>query len=292
MIRQRLDWEKEAAGWPNREASRFVRAGGPLWHVQIFGQSDKPVLLLLHGTGAATHSWRDLAPLLAADFHVVAPDLPGHGFSEGLASGASIDRMAGAAAALLDELGLVPAAAAGHSAGAAILIRMRLSGLVPRIPIVSLNGALLPLGGFAGAIFSPLARLLTLSPFPAFMASRLDDPAVLDRMLEQTGSRIDEAGRRAYRLLASNPAHVAGAIDMMAHWDLPRFAEELPRLDAPLTLVVGTRDKTIPPEDAEKVKARVPGARVRRLLRLGHLAHEEDPEACAAIIREAAVGRP
>jgi magnesium chelatase accessory protein len=291
MRRQRLDWENDGPDWPNRDSSRFVKAGGLRWHVQIIGQSGRPVILLLHGTGAATHSWRDLAPLLAADFQVVAPDLPGHGFSEALSAGASIERMAAASAALLKELGLVPFVAAGHSAGAAILIRMRLAGLLPRIPIVALNGALLPLGGIAGAIFSPLARLLTLSPFPGFMASRLDDPAVLDRMLEQTGSRIDEAGRRFYRRLASNPAHVAGAIDMMAHWDLPRFAEDLPRLDAPLTLVVGTRDKTIPPEDAETVRARVPGARVRRLLRLGHLAHEEDPEACAAIIREAA-GQP
>ena len=43
---------------------------------------DGPDLLLLHGSGAATHSWRDLAPLLARDFRVIAPDLPGHGFTE------------------------------------------------------------------------------------------------------------------------------------------------------------------------------------------------------------------
>ena len=41
-----------------------------------------PVVLLIHGTGAASHSWRGLAPLLASDFTLIAPDLPGHGFTQ------------------------------------------------------------------------------------------------------------------------------------------------------------------------------------------------------------------
>ena len=73
-------WQRDGGDWPNREASRFVRAAGLLWHVQVMGQG--PVLLLLHGTGAATHSWRAMLPLLARHFTVVAPDLPGHGFTD------------------------------------------------------------------------------------------------------------------------------------------------------------------------------------------------------------------
>jgi magnesium chelatase accessory protein len=291
---ERLDWERDGAAWPNRETSRFVEAGGLRWHVQVFdedarGASARPMLLLLHGTGAATHSWRDLAPALAQTFHVVAPDLPGHGFTDAIADGGpSIDRMAQAVAALLRRLDVEPAVSAGHSAGAAILIRMRLMRLLSPAPIVSLNGALLALGGFAGQLFSPLAKLLSLNPFvPGFMSRRLEDEAVLDRMLAGTGSRIDLAGRRSYRLLAGSRAHVAGALAMMANWDLPRFARDLPRLDVPLTLVAGTNDRTISPEDAARVARLVPDAKVVRLPRLGHLAHEEDPASSAAIIREA-----
>ena len=75
-------WTHEGRDWPNATASRFVAAGGVKWHVQVMGQG--PVALLLHGTGSATHSWRDLAPLLARDFTVVAPDLPGHGFTSAI----------------------------------------------------------------------------------------------------------------------------------------------------------------------------------------------------------------
>ena len=65
--------------WPNRESSRFVDCDGLRWHVQRAGRG--PDLLLLHGTGSATHSWAGLLPRLATRFRVIAPDLPGHGFT-------------------------------------------------------------------------------------------------------------------------------------------------------------------------------------------------------------------
>lgn len=54
--------------------------------VKIFyrqaGDPEKPVLLLLHGFPSASHMFRDLIPLLADHFHLVAPDLPGFGQSD------------------------------------------------------------------------------------------------------------------------------------------------------------------------------------------------------------------
>ncbi|MBX9646195.1 MAG: alpha/beta fold hydrolase, partial [Xanthobacteraceae bacterium] len=54
--------------------------------VKIFyreaGRPDKPVLLLLHGFPTSSHMFRDLIPLLADRYHVVAPDYPGFGFSD------------------------------------------------------------------------------------------------------------------------------------------------------------------------------------------------------------------
>ncbi len=286
----RLDWDRDGGDWPNRESSTFVAAGGLRWHVQRMGQG--PCLLLLHGTGASTHSWRDLAPLLAQHFTVVAPDLPGHGFTELPAfRHMSLPGMAAMLQALLAELGERPEIAAGHSAGAAILARMCLDGgLAPR-RLISLNGALLPMGGVAGRVFSPLAKVLASSSLPAqLFAWRAGDRSVVQRLLRDTGSKIDATGADLYARLAANPGHVGAALAMMANWDLGALSRALPKLKTPLLLVAGSNDRTIPSADAYRVHGMLPSARVVRLIGLGHLAHEEQPDRLADLIVHAARG--
>ena len=152
-----LVWSRDGGDWPNREASTFVEAAGIRWHVQRMGEG--PLLLLLHGTGAATHSWRGLMPILARQFTVIAPDLPGHGFTQSPpAHRLSLPGMASDVSQLLRALDVKPEIVVGHSAGAAILARMCLDGkIAPRL-LVSLNGAFMPFGGVANQLLSPLAQ--------------------------------------------------------------------------------------------------------------------------------------
>jgi magnesium chelatase accessory protein len=285
----RPDWQKDGHDWPHRAASRFVPAGGLTWHVQEFGPPDAPVLLLLHGTGAATHSWRGLAPILAADFRVVAPDLPGHGFTDPLSdSGLSLPGMAKAVAALVTTLGVSPAVAAGHSAGAAVLARMCLDGsITPRL-LAAFNGALAPLPGAASVLFPSMARLLFLNPFTPRIFAWTADRSAVRRLIEGTGSRLDPHGLDLYRRLFARSGHVRGALGMMANWDLDRLHRDLPRLAVRTLLIVGGDDKAISPDTAFALKGRLPDARVALLRGLGHLAHEEAPERVAAILLEEA----
>ncbi len=262
--------------WPNKAASRFVAQGGLTWHVQVAGTG--PVLLLIHGTGAATHSWRDMLAPLAAQFTVVAPDLPGHGLTRVPGNHAlSLPAMARDLGGLLGKLDLAPVLAVGHSAGAAILARMCLDGIIAPAGLVSLNGAFLPLGGPAGQVFAPLARVLVGLPvLPQLFAWRAGNTRVVERLLAGTGSRLDADGVALYQRLVRNPGHAAAALRMMANWDLAPLVRDLPKLRARLLLVVGEGDLAIPPADAARVAALVPGAEVVRWPGLGHLAHEED----------------
>lgn len=287
----RLSWERDGRDWPHREASRFVEVAGLRWHVQRWGAFPQPaadapfatrppVLLLIHGTGASTHSWRDLAPRLAAHFHVVACDLPGHAFTAMPPPWQlSLPGMAQALGALMAELRLAPALVVGHSAGAAIGARMCLDGHIEPAALVSLGGAFLPLGGLAGQLFSPVAKLMAAAPFvPRFFAWRAEDDALVRRLLDGTGSKLDDEGVALYARLVRNPGHAAGALAMMANWDLTPMAQDLRRLKPALTLVAPTNDLTIPPEQARRVQALLPGATLIELPGLGHLAHEEQPE--------------
>ena len=278
-----LDWRTDGADWPNREASRFVTAAGLTWHVQVMGQG--PALLLLHGTGASTHSWRDVMPRLAAHFTVIAPDLPGHAFTNPAGKQSlSLPGMAAAVALLLLELKLDPVRAAGHSAGAAILVRMAVERLFAPADIVSFNGAFFPVSGVAGQFFSPLAKAVAGASLLQRMFARMADKKAVDRLLRDTGSVISEEGVLLYQRLFSNEGHVAGTLGMMAAWDLHWVSQDLRNLGAPLYLVRALKDRTIQPADAEKAAKLTPKGIIIDMPGLGHLAHEEDPAAAAAII--------
>ena len=279
-------WQTSGLMWPHRESSRFVDAGGLRWHVQVMGDSSAPAVLLLHGTGAATHSWRGLAPLLAENFHVIAPDLPGHGFSSAPPDDDhSLPSFSSLIAKLLSALAVKPMLIMGHSAGAAIAARMSLDGLAEPESIVSINGALLPLQGLPGQIFSPLAKLLAANSLvPRLFSWRAGDPAVTERLLRGTGSKIDDETKAFYGELMRHSSHASAALKMMAHWDLAALQRDLPRLKTPLHLIVGNNDRTVPASEADRVKAFLPKTSITRLPGLGHLAHEEAPEAVFSTI--------
>ena len=245
-----------------------------------------PIMLLIHGTGASTHSWRKVMPLLAQHYTVLAVDLPGHGFTDSVPGlRMSIAGMSDCLAALLREIEVEVTYCVGHSAGAVILCRMALQGYInPRV-VISENGAFVPPAGAAGTLFSPIARLMASGPLVARLLSwGANNPANVERMIVGTGSHLDAEGIDLYRRLVREPRHVAGALAMMANWDLYGFERELPKLKTPLALIVAENDRAVPPRQAEWVKQRVVTAEIHRLAGLGHLAHEEDPPLVAGEI--------
>uniref|UniRef100_Q07KC8 Alpha/beta hydrolase fold n=1 Tax=Rhodopseudomonas palustris (strain BisA53) TaxID=316055 RepID=Q07KC8_RHOP5 len=284
VVHVKPNWDRDGHDWPNRASSRFVEAAGLRWHVQEMGQG--PVVLLVHGTGAATHSWRTLAPLLAQHFTVVAPDLPGHGFTETPPTPRlSLDAMAADLSALMQALGHRPVLVAGHSAGAAVLARMCLDGKIAPGSLIGLNGAMLPIGGVAGRFMTPFARMLAASAaVPRLFARFASGDKFVERMIAETGSALEPDGVEFYRRLTCSPGHVASAIRMMANWKLRPLARDLPRLATKLVLITGGNDKTIAPKDAARVNALVPGSRVVNLPGLGHLAHEERPDEVSSLM--------
>jgi magnesium chelatase accessory protein len=245
-------------------------------------------MLLVHGAGASTHSWRRLFPLLARDFTVMAVDLPGHGLSSRPVSSAamSLPGMASALDALLESLEIRPLVAVGHSAGAAILVAMCLWETLSPALLIALNGALLPLPGLRGMFFSPLAKITAFSGLvPKLCAWRASDTRAMERLIAGTGSRLDAEGVALYQKLATHPPHVAATLEMMAHWDLSRFVRDLPGLSPPLELVVGENDLAVLPRQAAEAAALLRRVTLHRLKGLGHLAHEEDPEGVASLIK-------
>ncbi len=284
-----LDWNREGLIWPHRDASEFIAVGRARWHVQRMGPKTKRTgapLLLLHGTGASVHSWRDLMPLLAQTRDVIAIDLPRHAFTTGhSAYTMSLPAMAGEVAGLMKQLKVMPSAIIGHSAGAALALQFGLShGFTG--PVVGLSSALRPFPGPFAQIFPAVAKALFINPFvPRIFAGTVDLVGGAERFLwRSTQSRIDAEGLACYRTLLKHPGHAGGALAMMANWDLPGLRERIGSVANPVLMVHGDSDPAIPLAWAREAQGWIPGARLEVLAGLGHLAHEEAPDKVAALI--------
>ena len=280
-----MQWAAHRQHWPHASHSRFIHAGGIQWHVQHCGQG--PCLLLLHGTGSGSFSWRGLLPLLSPFFEVIAPDLPGHAFtSRGAKDSLSLHGMAEGLRALLLQMNLTPAVIAGHSAGAAIAAHMVLqqSSLAPT-HVIGLNPAWLQIPGMPSWIFGPAAKLAAINPVSAWATAKLaGQPSVIAKSIAQTGSRLDEQGIALYKTVFSHSGHVHSVLGMMAAWNLSELASKLPHVKNKVSMLVGSEDRTVPPELAQKACHMLPQAQLYLQPGLGHLAHEEDPHSTASLL--------
>jgi magnesium chelatase accessory protein len=282
----RLQWSVDGLAWPHHAASQFVETPGQRWHVQVMGTG--PALLLLHGTGASSHSWAGLVPHLASQHQLIIPDLPGHAFSSTPRSPMlTLDGMSDAALALLDTLNVKPIAVAGHSAGAAIMLQMALKrpGLFSHH--ISFNGALFPFKGLAGTLFPPLAKVMMWNPLLPRLFAHHASASSVKRLLTDTGSAVPEDSLAHYSRLFASPEHVGATLAMMANWDLSPLRAGFARLTGMTTLIKALNDRLVAPAEADAAKALIRNAKLVSWPALGHLAHEENPMLAAAAIRDA-----
>lgn len=286
----KTEFDAIAAGWPNTDASSFIFAGSLLWHVQRFDHADEnaPMMLLLHGTGASTHSWGPIIPQLTTRFHVVAVDLPGHGFTERPSTAQlSLEGMSRLLERLCETLKIAPDFVVGHSAGAAIAAHMTLGHMITPIGLVSIAGAFMPIGGPNNGFFSLAAKLMAGNPFSArIFAWRSRNPAIVKELMDRTGSKLTSETYNQYAVLARNRRHVSAALGMMANWNLRGLNKALSNLTTPLLVLTGEGDTMIPASDGPQIAKLVPNAELINMKNVGHLLHEEAPVDVAAKITE------
>ncbi|WP_331772617.1 alpha/beta fold hydrolase (plasmid) [Embleya sp. NBC_00888] len=251
-------------------------------HVIRDGPRQAPPVLLIHGSGAASASWRPLVPALAAHHHVVRVDLPGCGRSPS-ATSYRVPVQAGRIAALLDDLGLGSVTVVGHSSGgyAATALAEQRPDLVGSLALISTGpslDALLP---------QPLVlRVLLGPPFGPLLWSRRSD-AMIRKGINATAARpvdipdgvVAELRGTTYgafrAVMRENTAYVAER----------SVPERLASLGVPLLVVFGAADPRWDPSSARRYET-VPGARVELLPKVGHIPLWEASERTAHLLLE------
>jgi magnesium chelatase accessory protein len=278
--------------WPYREASRLIPIGGLNWHVQ-FHDAKKPsrtTIVLIHGTGASTHTWAELIEPLRQSACLVVIDLPGHGFTQGAApSSLTLPLMANALQELFLQLKLEgDVALVGHSAGAPLAIEwaLRFSRQGPQrfrtTHILGLNPSLVPPPSLYTTLLGPVvAPIATSSPMTGMLAFIAANTKMVDQLLDSTASSVSERSRVHYRYLFAQPSHVQGAMGFMAGADLPSILSRSTTLDVPTSFLLGAQDtwvKEAPLKDV--LRDAFPKSKVETWPG-GHLLHEERPQAVA-----------
>ena len=270
--------------WPNRSNSEFIKSENYNWHIQKFGSTGKK-LLLIHGTGASSHSWYPLIENLNLDFETLCLDLPGHGFTRAFAKQNNqlltiVDQIS----FLLRKLDFYPNIIIGHSAGAAVAYELA-KKIETEPSTVAINAAFGQFSGLAGLAFPYFAKLAASTTIPArFLNLLASKEEIIRKLLASTGSAIPEQQIKCYQYLFSNPDHVDGTLQLMADWDLGNFLDRLPEETSPIHFLVGDKDQTVPPHISKSWDQLMPNSSLTKYKGLGHLLHEEDPGAVSSIL--------
>ena len=195
-------------------------------------------------------------------------------------------------AALLAAEQLAPEVIVGHSAGAAIALRLALDLPQPPRAVVAINGALGNLHRPSSDILTQLTMMVARTPLPVVGFTWIaSSHGIVRRLISRTGSALDHRGVEFYRRLLADRGHVSATVAMMTQWDVAPLLADLPRVSSEVLLLVGDRDLAVPPETSLGVAPAIPRARVETFRGLGHLLHEEQPAAAAAAIRAFAAER-
>jgi pimeloyl-ACP methyl ester carboxylesterase len=247
-------------------------------------------LVLVHGIGAQWQAFRPLLEPLAARRDVIAPDLPGFGASPPFPAAAphTPQAFAEAVAGLLDGLGLRDAHVAGFSLGGAVAYELGRLGRARSVTTLSPIGFWTPLeAGYCRASLRA-ARALTrplLSRAPGLLRSAVGRTLLESQLIGRPWRHRPDDALEAARSLASCVGFGPTVRDALVgdyQWT--------ERLDVPVTIAWGTRDRLLPPRQGARARARRPEARHVSLPGCGHVPFSDDPPLVTRVLLEGSGG--
>lgn len=259
------------------------------------GDPEAPALLLLHGFPTSSHMFRNLMPLLADDYHVIAPDLPGFGYSDGLDRSQfnySFERLTGIIDRFTDVVGLDRFAIYVFDYGAPVGFRLALKHPEKITAIISQNGNAYLEGLSPG--WNPIqkywqepneANRAALRNFltPETTKWQYTTGAPAEKLIAPEAYTLDAA-------LLARPGNDEIQLDLFLDYAnnvalYPKFQEFLRDHQPPLLAVWGKNDPFFLPPGAEAYARDVREAEVR-FFETGHFALETHVDEIAEAIRD------
>jgi magnesium chelatase accessory protein len=269
-----------------------MQVGNLHWHYQISRHQNQlaPSILLIHGTGSSAHTWQVIFEHLRKTYTVIAPDLPGHGFTQGATKQQlHIDQMAVELKQLLEKLEIwVPDTIVGHSAGANCGFTLAaISEHHPQV-LIGLNPSFVSPPAAYHYFMAPLINPIATSSFLAsFLSQTLGLTKMIDKLLDSTNSILTESQRVHYRYLFQQPSHIHGSMNFMAASDIPTLLSKSSALQSAIHFLMTEDDPWIPLANLKPViEEYFPEAELL-IQKGGHLFHEIYPTETSKLITQA-----
>jgi len=247
------------------------------------GEGGRP-LLLIHGFTGAREDFDDHVPAFAAaGWHVVVPDLPGHGDSHPQDIVHGFDTYAGIVFALVDSLGWDRFALLGHSMGGVVAQHVALAAPHRLTALVLMDTSPDRFHVDAGLV-EAACEIVSTKGMDALLAVQKEIGGPLETEAARR-LRVDRAGweeQQDRKLLRAAPSmYVAMSRALIA---APSRAEQLGQLSTPTLVIVGEQD--LPLLDASaRLASAIPGARLVQIADAGHSPQVEAPERWFALVR-------
>lgn len=265
--------------------SRFIEINDMNVHYKQAGQGE-PVLILLHGFGASTFSWREVMQPLGEFGTVVAFDRPAFGLTERPLPGdwtgrspyspeAQVDLLFG----LMDALGIQEAVLVGNSAGGTVALNAALFNPSRVRGLVLVDAAVYGTGG-SPAWIRPLLQTPQMDRIgPLFVRSISTDGIDLLTSAWHEPERITPQVIEGYRKPLQAENWDVGLWQMTKASRASNLAGRLEELDLPVLVVTGDDDRIVPTDESIRLAAEIPGAELVVFENCGHVPQEECPEA-------------
>ena len=261
--------------WPHYEYSKFLETDKFVWHYQLIGKPGNPIMLLIHGAGASSHSWASLIPKLQ-EFQILAVDLPGHRFSK-IKKGIKPqhDIIVRDLVVLFDALKIKPNVFVGHSIGAVIVLSLSDVYKGPLSSIVLINGALERFEGPAATIFPLMAKVFYASPLTKYWIRIFNSAEKsLRKFLSISGSNLTSKNIDYYLELMADEAHVTGTLAFISSWSIGDIEKKLEKINVPSLFLAGMSDGIVNYKTSVRANKKAFNAKIKLFENEGHLIHE------------------
>lgn len=264
--------------------SRFVEVNGISIHYKIAG-SGEPVLILLHGFGASTFSWREVMGPLSEVGTAVAFDRPGFGLTERPMPGEwagpnpyAPEAQAGLTVGLMDALGVKRAILVGNSAGGTVALLTALA-YPERVEALVLVDAAVYTGGppWWARFLLHIPQVRRLGPLLV--------RSIRNWGMDLARSAWHDPGKLTPEIWEGYTRPLRAQNWDQALWELAlaghplNLSERLSEVAVPVLVITGDDDRIVPTAESIRLAEELPRAELVVLPNCGHVPQEECPEA-------------